>query len=86
MKYISDLNCDACGARGPNDLDHIKTRGSGGTDEQFNLLVLCRSCHQKRHQYGLNALTQIYTRLSDVLLSKGWSYDNYKGRWTRYNN
>jgi hypothetical protein len=45
---------------------------------------LCRQCHSKRHHFGLNALTQIYPHLIDILISKGWHYENYKGRWTRY--
>lgn len=84
MKYYSYEDCIACGARGPNDIDHIKTRGSSGTDDPENLWVLCRSCHTKKHQFGLNAFTQIYPHLIDVLISKGWHYENYKGKWVRY--
>tara|TARA_R100001086_G_C11759649_1_gene237731 strand:+ start:512 stop:811 length:300 start_codon:yes stop_codon:yes gene_type:complete len=31
---------------------HIKSRGSGGSDESSNLLSLCLSCHQKQHNKG----------------------------------
>lgn len=84
MRYVSDLPCCACGSNGPNDIDHIKTRGAGGDDSDENIWVLCRQCHSKRHHFGLNALTQIYPHLIDILISKGWHYENYKGRWTRY--
>lgn len=84
MKYISEERCSACGRNGPNDIDHIKSRGSGGTDDEFNLWVLCRGCHQDKHHYGLNALLQCYPHLIDILESKGWDWDSYKGKWVRY--
>lgn len=31
---------------------HIKSRGSGGSDESSNLLSLCLSCHQQQHNKG----------------------------------
>ena len=43
--------CRLC--RNPNSLsvDHIKSRGAGGTDEMENVRCLCATCHQNRHNY-----------------------------------
>jgi hypothetical protein len=32
----------------------------------------------------LNALLQCYPHLIDILESKGWDWDSYKGKWVRY--
>lgn len=49
-----------CGKEGPNDVDHIRTRGAGGGDEVTNLWALCRSHHQERHWYGLKQFVEMY--------------------------
>lgn len=45
--------CRVCG-RTPSDAHHIKHRGSGGGDEEWNILAACRQCHQNVHKIGLN--------------------------------
>jgi 5-methylcytosine-specific restriction endonuclease McrA len=30
-------------------VDHIRSRGAGGTDDMSNLRVLCVKCHDRRH-------------------------------------
>lgn len=84
IKYISDQHCIACGVQGPNDIDHIRSRGAGGTDEDENLWILCRSCHYKKHHSGLIALIGQYPHLMNTLEEKGWQYDVYRGKWIRY--
>ena len=39
--------CHASPYRHPLDTHHIKTRGAGGDDVRENLIVLCRSCHDR---------------------------------------
>ena len=31
------------------DVHHVLHRGKGGGDDQGNLMLLCRDCHEKRH-------------------------------------
>lgn len=31
------------------DIHHIVPKSLGGTDEEDNLVAVCRACHQKRH-------------------------------------
>lgn len=44
--------CRMCGAGSSLSVDHIKSRGAGGTDEINNLRCLCAECHFSRHSYG----------------------------------
>lgn len=44
--------CRMCGSGSSLSVDHIKSRGAGGTDEMENLRSLCVICHGRRHNYG----------------------------------
>jgi 5-methylcytosine-specific restriction endonuclease McrA len=50
-RLIKSLPCEVC-AKTPVDVHHVKTKGSGGGDELFNLMSLCRICHTRFHQMG----------------------------------
>ena len=39
--------CQMCGNEG-DSVDHITPRSQGGTDEDFNLQLLCRSCNSSK--------------------------------------
>lgn len=41
--------CRLCGSSSSLSVDHIQSRGSGGTDELRNLRSLCAQCHAARH-------------------------------------
>lgn len=45
---VRDPYCQVCGQR-RTDIHHITSRGSGGADEDSNLIGLCRICHNKTH-------------------------------------
>lgn len=45
--------CRNCGYRNDLHAHHIVFRSAGGTDEDFNLVTLCSSCHDGVHQGGL---------------------------------
>lgn len=51
--------CHVCGVT-PVDVHHIKTVGSGGGDELYNLISLCRVCHTKVHQMGTKTFFKKY--------------------------
>ena len=70
-KYTTDLPCLACGVPGPNDLDHITTRGAGGKDEDSNLWPLCRAHHVIRHAQGLSYMIKTFPKCKHWLIEHG---------------
>ena len=43
-------NCEYCGKMNCwTNKHHIKSKGSGGNDEEDNLIELCGICHRKAH-------------------------------------
>jgi hypothetical protein len=73
------MNCIICGR--PADRHHIKTRGSGGGDEESNILLLDRIHHVEIHKMGLNSFIKKYPNVRQVLIAKGWEYNEFLGRW-----
>lgn len=53
-------------------MDHIKTRGSGGTDDSWNLMPLCRRHHQERHRIGLGSFAFKHVQVRQYLIANGW--------------
>jgi 5-methylcytosine-specific restriction endonuclease McrA len=43
--------CRVCGRRA-TDTHHILYRSQGGPDEPWNLICLCRACHELVHREG----------------------------------
>jgi 5-methylcytosine-specific restriction endonuclease McrA len=64
--------CQACGKFGSLDLCHIKSRGSGGDNDQDNVLFMDRSCHKVQHQLGWVRFLERRPLAKRVLFSKGW--------------
>jgi len=54
-----------CG-KSPVDVDHWKTRGSGGGDDLENLSPLCRKCHIEKHSLGNK---RFFVRYESVICS-----------------
>jgi hypothetical protein len=67
-----------------NDADraHIKSRGSGGCEEDWNLMHLCRWHHQRQHMAGWWLMSQEFEEVADELKVKGWGFDEW-GKLTR---
>jgi 5-methylcytosine-specific restriction endonuclease McrA len=59
-KLIKSLPCSVCGMYGPSDVDHIKTRGSGGGDSLGNLQSLCRRHHTEKGAIGVKTFFKKY--------------------------
>jgi len=72
--------CVACGREGVS-LHHVKTRGAGGTNDDFNLMPLCQAHHNQVHAVGLSRVAEIYYGIIEWLESNNWKYDKYVARW-----
>lgn len=58
--------CEVCGR--PAEAHHIVSRGAGGTDESWNVLLLCRRCHRYYHDYGWVKFASYYPHLRAKIL------------------
>lgn len=74
-KFLADvreLNCIACGKMCPSDPHHLKSVGSGGGDDPWNVIPLCRLCHTSWHTIGASLFLRKFPRVELHLKSKGW--------------
>ena len=63
--------CLICGFLGV-DLHHIKSRGSGGKDDDWNIVPLCHPHHQELHQIGTVEFAENNYEFEMFLHSNGW--------------
>lgn len=63
------------------DNHHVKSRGSGGSDDPFNLVPLCRKHHTEIHQIGTGTFSDKYDVFKNWLLSNGWEYNELIKKW-----
>ena len=72
--FSTDKPCTACGLSGENMvcLHHIKTRGSGGSDQPHNLMPLCQKHHNMIHAKGLIWMSENFPRVKRFLFDRGW--------------
>jgi 5-methylcytosine-specific restriction endonuclease McrA len=83
----SKAQCVCCGHNGsyyPLDREHTKTRGSGGTDDEWNVSIMCRKCHTEKGSKGLSHMANKYPNYKKWLLEMGWNYDEFLKKWVRY--
>jgi 5-methylcytosine-specific restriction endonuclease McrA len=81
--YRSTLPCLVCSESGENRVTwhHLKTRKSGGGDEDFNLMPLCQRCHTEVHTIGLKSFAKKYPSVSEWLISKQWGTCPLTNKW-----
>lgn len=70
--------CIVCGAR-PVDPSHIRSRGSGGPDEPFNVWPKCRMCHIQ-WGYGWSSFFEKHPHFWEKLEAAGWYIEDGKLR------
>ena len=82
------MNCLACGSTQQIEIHHVKTRGSGGTDDSFNLINLCILCHRLSnkswHVLGPKRFLEIYPHVWEHLKNQGWYFNGSKIRCKKY--
>jgi hypothetical protein len=71
-------SCLVCGSPFV-DKAHVKTRGSGGTNEDHNLMLLCRLHHSEQHQIGIATFAMKYDSVMDWLIENGWELEVVNG-------
>lgn len=59
---------------------HIKTRGSGGSDDESNIMILCRTHHVEFHSIGRNSFIKKYL-LEKWMRNMGWYFDEQFKKW-----
>ena len=72
--------CIVTGRRDP-DPHHIKSRGAGGPDEEWNLMPLSREMHMSIHTVGLRRFAEKHASVRQWLLTHGWTFDAVLLRW-----
>lgn len=77
FQKIKSMGCLVCNSK-EVDIAHIKTRGSGGPDEEWNLMPLCRQHHTEQHNIGIQTFSQKYIQVSSYLYDHGWFIHNGK--------
>lgn len=75
---IRQMPCAACGST-PSDPAHIKSRGAGGSNEEHNLMPLCRHHHRLSHDQGWNSFALSYSKVMRCLYDKGWCFEKLGG-------
>ncbi len=46
--------CQSCGAMSNLEVHHQTFRSHSGEDSEFNLITLCRDCHDRQHRDGFS--------------------------------
>lgn len=82
LDVIRKRNCDCCGKKPskdyPNQACHIKSKGAGGPDEEWNLYTGCPNCHIAQHAKGWSWMFEQYPFFRQVIYQKGWILDGNK--------
>lgn len=84
LAKIRKQPCAACGSR-PVDAAHIKSKGSGGSSQGWNLLPLCRDDHRRQHSVGWRRFIESNPTVMEALLEKGWEFEMCNGRFVMTN-
>lgn len=78
--------CVVCGRRSSTVAHHWKTKGSGGPDMDWNLMVLCDYHHQETHKIGATTFARKYQQVSNWLFSHDWRKDEFMNKWIHIGN
>lgn len=65
------MSCLVCG-RTNVDRCHIKTKGSGGSDQDQNIMLLCREHHVEQHKIGVITFIEKHPQVMAYIETMGW--------------
>lgn len=74
FQAIRGTPCLVCGSL-PSDVAHIRSRGAGGGNKEWNLMPLCRPHHSRQHFIGWKRFSSENERVFDYLSEMGWYFD-----------
>lgn len=75
-KKIQSQRCIACQPWINQKVDacHVRSKGAGGPDEEFNLVPQCREHHILQHKIGWGAYLKRHPKAWAHLQSMGWHW------------
>lgn len=78
LRLIKGKPCCVCGDPGsvlnPIDPSHIRSRGAGGPDEDWNVTPMCRRDHMSWGLLGANRFCDRNPKFKAYLESLGWEW------------
>lgn len=80
LKSYRGRECIVCGDPS-STAAHIQSKGSGGGDEEWNLLALCFEHHRFQHDFGWHDFVTAFPQVLSVLNDKGWILVEEFGRF-----
>lgn len=72
LKAIRKMPCACCGRNPPSDPSHIRSVGSGGPDEPWNVVPMNRDCHRTWHSVGAKTFCERHPEFRALLEYMGW--------------
>lgn len=72
--------CVVCSKYGC-DPDHVKSKGSGGSDLKHNICFLCRRHHTEKGMIGISGMAEKYGKYKNWLLANGWYLCLVRNKW-----
>ena len=79
LEKIKTLPCQVCGRR-PVDPCHIRSVGSGGKDEPWNVIPMCRLHHREQHDKGWIKFLSTHRGVKVHLEARGWEIIDSVGK------
>lgn len=76
LQKYRGAKCVICGDK--SDPCHIRSRGAGGDDADWNILAMCRRHHTEHGAIGWAKFCIRYPLVYDELMKKGWIFNNNK--------
>lgn len=79
MKSFGDKVCILC--PNPATPAHVKTRGSGGDDETWNIVALCGLHHTEQGSMPIADFAERYDKYKEWLIKNNWEYIPHLNKW-----
>lgn len=73
------MSCLICNK--DSEKHHLKSVGSGGTDEPHNIMNLCRLHHQEFHRIGFTTFANKYVVVKIWLTNRDWYFVDSANKW-----
>lgn len=78
LERVRKLPCIVCGVEKDVQPCHVRTRGRGGPDAEFNVIPQCARCHQEQGTMPWREWAEMHPRVGKLLMELGWYFENGK--------